>query len=161
MQYKSINLYTDGSCSNNQQQKNTGGWGFIAFDVLQPDDKVEGQGVFKNTTNQKMELQACIEGLRQAVKRWGSDGNKINIAVYSDSAYLVNCITKEWYVAWEENGWHTARKTPVKNQKQWQEILTLLRTTNIVEFNFYKVKAHAGNKWNIYVDALATNYKLR
>jgi ribonuclease HI len=100
----------------------------------------------KNTTNQRMELTACIRALEQ-IKTGG-----IEIDVYTDSAYLVNCIHQKWYERWQRNGWKNARKEPVENQDLWVRLLDLLSKQRV---RFYKVKGHSGVELNERADRLA------
>src|SRR6266849_3670390 len=112
-----IIIYTDGACSGNQFSNNKGGWGA----VLKYDDTTkEIYGGEHNTTNQRMELTACIKALEQMKT------NKIPIEIYSDSAYLINCIQQEWYKKWEKNGWKNADRKPVENRDLWKKLLALM-----------------------------------
>lgn len=80
-----IVIHCDGACSGNQYRTNTGGWGAI----LQQGRRVkEIHGGEQNTTNQRMELTACIRALEQL------KSGKYDVEVYTDSAYLVNCMQK-------------------------------------------------------------------
>lgn len=138
-----IVIFTDGACSGNQNRKNRGGWGA----VLKYGGKTkEICGGEKNTTNNRMELTACIESLK-SIKR-----NDIDIEIYSDSSYIVNCIEKKWYIRWQKNGWMTSKKKPVENRDLWEKLLELL-SDKIVTFK--KVKGHAGIELNERADELA------
>jgi ribonuclease HI len=99
-----------------------------------------------NTTNQRMELTACIMALEQL------KSGKYNVEVYTDSAYLVNCINKKWYTAWQRNGWKNAAKKPVENRDLWEKLLGLLALYKVV---FIKVTGHSGNALNERADELA------
>lgn len=139
-----IIIYTDGACSNNQSNKNYGGYGA----VLMYRDKVkEIYGGEKNTTNNIMEMMAVIKSLELLKRR------DIPVQVYSDSAYIVNCINNKWYVNWRENGWKTSKKTAVENKELWQKLLDLIES--IKSFEIIKVKGHAGNEYNEIADELA------
>jgi len=138
-----IDIYTDGACSGNQFRKNTGGWGAI---LISADKSKEIFGGEKDTTNNRMELKACIMGLCE-VKR-----EDTAIRLYSDSAYIVNCINNKWYVKWEKNGWKTSKKEPVENRDLWEELLLLVKKFNI---EFIKVKGHSGIELNERADELA------
>ena len=138
-----IVIYCDGACSGNQRRSNTGGWGAI----LQYGGRVkEIYGGELDTTNQRMELTACIKALEQ-VKRPGYE-----IDVYTDSAYLFNCITRKWYLNWQRNGWKNARKEPVENRDLWERLLTLLSLHRVT---FHKVAGHSADKLNERADKLA------
>lgn len=137
---KEIIIYTDGACSGNP---GPGGWGA----VLMHKDKVkEISGGEFETTNQRMELTAVVEALKALkIRDW-------DITVYSDSAYLVNAVTKNWLGNWQANGWKNSRKEPVANQDLWQDLIRLMRLNRV---KVQKVKGHSGDKWNERCDRLA------
>lgn len=133
-----IDIYTDGGCRGNP---GPGGWAAIIYEGPKPK---EISGAEKNTTNQRMELRAAIEGLR-CLKE------PSRVRLYSDSVYLLNALNEGWLVKWESNGWKTAKKTPVKNADLWRELLGLSRFHKV---EWVKVKGHAGNPGNERCDAL-------
>jgi len=138
-----IMIYTDGACSGNQNKKNFGGWGAI----LKFGGKTkEISGGEADTTNNRMELTACIEGLK-ALKR-----DDIDVEIFSDSSYIVNCINKEWYKTWQKNGWKTSKKQSVENIDLWKELLKLIDGKRV---KFTKVKGHSGIELNERADELA------
>ncbi|MCB9088438.1 MAG: ribonuclease HI [Calditrichae bacterium] len=138
-----IIVYCDGACAGNQNQRNIGGWGVV---IRQAGKTRRLYGGEKNTTNNRMELTACIKAL-EAV-----EGAEAPIEIYSDSAYLVNCFQQRWYVNWQRNGWKNAKKQPVENQDLWQRILALVGKAKV---SFHKVKGHAGVELNELADGLA------
>jgi ribonuclease HI len=138
----SITIYCDGACSGNQSAKNVGGWGAV---LNYRGHVKELHGGVRNTSNQRMELTACIKAL-EAIKA------KKPITIFSDSAYLVNCIHQRWYERWQRNGWKNAKKQPVENKDLWMRLLELL---NDHEVTFHKVEGHAGVELNERADALA------
>ena len=78
------------------------------------------------------------------------------VKIYTDSAYIANCFADKWYVKWRENGWKTSDKQPVKNQDLWTRILALyIKYHTRFDIEIIKVKSHAGNVYNEYVDAMA------
>ena len=102
-----LTIFTDGACSFNP---GPGGW---AARLLYRDGRVVELGGFvPETTNNRMELQAAIEGLRAAP-------SDVAITLVTDSEYLRKGIT-EWIHGWKKRGWHTAAKKPVLNQDLWQ-----------------------------------------
>ena len=127
---KILNIYTDGACSGNQNETNTGGWGAI---LEYGDHSRELYGGQENTTNNRMELTAVIEALR-ALKR---DGLKIR--VFTDSSYVANCFLQKWYLSWQKNGWQTSQKTPVENRELWEDLLSLVDKHKV---QFFRVKGH-------------------
>jgi ribonuclease HI len=138
-----IIIYCDGACSGNQYRTNTGGWGAI----LQQGSRLkEIHGGEQNTTNQRMELTACIRALQQI------KSGKYDVEVYTDSAYLVNCMEKKWYATWQQNGWRNAARKPVENRDLWEKLLSLI---SLYKVRFIKVAGHAGNKLNERADELA------
>ena len=142
-----IIIYCDGACSNNQQRENLGGWGAIlSFDGSKTKEIHGGE---QNTTNNRMELTACIRAL-EAVKR-----KDLHVEVYSDSAYMVNCINQKWYKKWQLNGWKTSKKEPVENKDLWLRLLKLL---DGLQVSFKKVKGHANIELNERADFLAKKW---
>lgn len=137
---KVVELYTDGACSGNP---GPGGWGAIL--VYQGKEK-ELYGSARNTTNQRMEIQAVIEGLKAVkVKDW-------EVRVYSDSAYVVNAFNQDWLGKWQSNGWRNSKKEDVANQDLWRELIILARQNRLT---MCKVKGHAGHEYNERCDRLA------
>jgi len=131
---KTVSIYTDGACSGNQFDTNTGGWGAI----LEYGGAVkELSGGEADTTNNRMELCALIAALG-ALREKG-----IAVRVFSDSSYLVNCLGNRWYERWQENGWRTQAKKPVENRDLWERLIAYLPH---YDFRFYLVKGHVSGK---------------
>src|SRR6266403_1009636 len=105
---KKVQLITDGACLGNP---GPGGWAAI---LRYGDKKRELSGSSPQTTNNRMELTAAIEGLR-AIKE------PVEVEVVTDSEYLKNGIT-QWIHGWKRNGWKTSAKKPVVNQDLWMEL---------------------------------------
>jgi ribonuclease HI len=139
-----IVIYCDGACSNNQQKENRGGWGAV---LLFGDKAKEISGGEANTTNNRMELLACIRAL-EAIKN-----RALPVAVFTDSAYLHNCLEQKWYRRWQRNGWRTAGKKPVVNKDLWLRLLAL--NEQFPHISFHKVAAHSHIAWNERADRLA------
>lgn len=129
-----IHIYTDGACSGNQLETNIGGYGAI---LVYGKHEKEIYGGEINTTNNKMELLALIEGLK-AIKKPNQ-----TVYVYSDSSYLINCFKEKWYIKWQNNNWRTSQKTPVENQDLWEVLISLIAEHNVT---FYRVKGHISLK---------------
>jgi ribonuclease HI len=144
MEKEKIIIYSDGACSGNQFEENTGGWGAVLRFGDQKEKEIYGGE--RNTTNNRMELTACIRAL-QEIKR-----KDLEIEIYSDSAYIVNCIQQKWYVKWQKNGWKTKAKTPVENKDLWVQLLSLVNKYGVT---FKKVKGHANIELNERADTLA------
>ena len=136
---KNVILYTDGACSGNP---GVGGWGAI---LLFGEHRLEISGGDAETTNNRMELLAVIEGLERLKY-------PCHVDIYSDSSYTVNGFTEGWVYSWEKNGWKKADKKPVLNVDLWQRLLNLTRVHEVV---FHWVKGHAENELNNRCDYLA------
>ncbi len=133
-----IKIYTDGSCLSNP---GNGGWAAI-ININGEIKKISGNE--KNTTNNRMELMAPINALKNI-------NSKDLIEIFTDSKYVKNGIT-EWINTWVLNNWKTSKKENVKNKDLWLELHKLNQSLN-VKWNW--VKAHAGNPLNEEVDMLA------
>ena len=136
---KRVTLYTDGACSGNP---GPGGWGVV---LLYGDHRKELNGGDPETTNNRMEITAVIEGLK-ALKF------PCEVDIYSDSAYTVNAFREHWVDGWARSGWKKADKKPVLNADLWQELLELTHKHKVI---FHKVKGHADNELNNRCDELA------
>lgn len=118
-----VKLYTDGACKGNP---GPGGWGVV---LRYGEHEKQLWGGEKETTNNRMELKAAIEGLA-ALKR------PCQVVLTTDSQYVRKGIT-EWIHGWRKNGWKTAAKKPVKNADLWQE-LDALAAKHSVEWRWVK-----------------------
>jgi ribonuclease HI len=137
-------VFTDGASEGNP---GPGGWGA----VLVVDGKViaEDYGSEGHTTNNRMELRAMIAGLEML-----PPDTEIN--VYTDSELIVNILTK-WAPLWEANGWKKKSPGPIANLELVQRAYELSRARPKAHIRW--IKAHVGNRWNEYADALATAYR--
>lgn len=136
---KTIDVYTDGSCSGNP---GPGGWGAI---LKFGSHEKEMSGGMSSTTNNRMELFAVISAL-------GALKEKCKVNVHSDSTYVVHAFEKKWIDNWQRNGWMTSDKKPVENQDLWRLMLIVVKKH---EVSFFKVPAHADHVLNNRCDALA------
>ena len=136
---KQVTLYTDGACSGNP---GPGGWGVV---LIYQENKKELSGYQPETTNNRMELFAAIQGL-SALKE------SCVVNLYSDSSYLVNAFEKHWIEKWQRNGWKTSTKSPVENQDLWKLLLIHVRKHQV---RFIKVKGHSDNQYNNRCDEMA------
>ena len=134
-------IYTDGACSGNP---GPGGWGAVILDKDENQKNISGKE--KDTTNNRMELMAPIMALKK-IK------TNSEITIYTDSTYVKNGIT-EWIKKWEQNGWKSANKKPVKNKDLWIKLDGLSKKNKIT---WIWVKGHSNNKYNNIADALATH----
>lgn len=144
-----IIIYTDGGCIGNGEDNNIGGYGVV---LKYKRHYKELKGSDRNTSNNRMEMKACIEALKAIKDDW--KGHLIKL--HSDSAYIVDCINDKWYVKWREFDWHRnkAKTKPVKNPDLWRELIDLYEGMPKVEF--IKVKGHSGIPLNEKADELAT-----
>ena len=136
---KHVDLYTDGACSGNP---GPGGYGIIL--VYNGKEKELSEG-FAETTNNRMEILAVINGLK-ALKE------PCEVTVYSDSKYVVDAVNKNWLYNWEENDWRRSNKEPVLNPELWMELLVLMEEH---EVSFVWVKGHNEHPQNERCDRLA------
>ncbi len=138
---KEVDLYTDGACCGNP---GPGGWcAILKYKTAQ---KVIS-GSEKDTTNNRMELTAVIEGLKVL-----KEPCKVNC--FTDSAYICNAINKKWIDSWQARGWKRGEKKPVLNPDLWQEIVKLT-TLHDVTFNW--IKGHNGQPENEMCDRVAVS----
>jgi ribonuclease HI len=136
---KTIHLYTDGACSGNP---GPGGWAAI----LQFGDKErELCGGEPETTNNRMELTAVIEGLR-ALKE------PCRVELTSDSKYVIDSVTKGWVYGWQKRGWMKSDKKPALNVDLWERLLPLLAAHDV---HFHWIRGHSGHPQNERCDKLA------
>lgn len=136
---KDVELFTDGACSGNP---GPGGWGAI---LRYRGVEKELSGGEANTTNNRMELSAAIEGLA-ALKE------PCRVTLTSDSKYLTDGITKGWARSWKRNGWRKADKKPALNADLWERLLFQMDRHDVT---IVWVKGHAGHPENERCDALA------
>jgi len=133
-------IYTDGACKGNP---GPGGWGAWLKSGTSEKDLFGGE---LNTTNNRMELTAVIEGLA-ALKR------PCKVLLYLDSQYVRKGIT-EWIRGWKAKGWVTASKEPVKNVELWKRLDALVNEGgHQIEWRW--VKGHSGDPGNERADMLA------
>ncbi len=139
---KCIELFTDGACSGNP---GPGGWGVV---LRYNGHEKELSGGEANTTNNRMELTAAIEGL-SALKE------PCKVRLVTDSKYVADGITKGWAESWRKNNWRKADKKPALNPDLWEKLLNLISEHNVtIEW----VKGHAGHPENERCDQLAVAY---
>jgi ribonuclease HI len=136
-----IIMYTDGACL-----RNPGGAGGYGVVLLYDDQRVELQGGFRRTTNNRMEIMAAIVGLQALT----NDGCRVR--VYSDSQYLVNSMSKRWVHSWQRKGWKKKYGKPCANIDLWIELLSLCKRHKVV---FEWIRGHSGNVENQRCDFLA------
>lgn len=136
---KTVYLYTDGACSGNP---GPGGYGAI---LKYGSYEKEISGGEAETTNNRMELTAVIEGLLAL-------NEKCHVILTSDSKYVIEALEKGWAKNWQKNGWKRADKKPALNPDLWQKLLEL---TDFHEMEYVWVKGHAGHPENERCDSMA------
>ena len=135
---KEVEIFTDGACRGNP---GPGGWGaLLRFNGVER----ELYGGEAQTTNNRMELLAAIEGLKALKER-------CSVVLTTDSVYVRSGIT-EWLANWKKRGWKTAARKPVKNADLWQ-LLDEQNQRHQVEWKW--VKGHSGHRENEIADQLA------
>lgn len=133
-----VELFTDGACKGNP---GPGGWGAL---LKYGANEKELWGGEDNTTNNRMELMAAIEGLKALTR-------PCQVVLTTDSKYVKQGIN-QWLAGWKKNGWKTASKQPVKNKDLWQ---ALDKECSRHEVEWHWVKGHAGHAGNERADQLA------
>ncbi len=136
---KQVTLYTDGGCSNNP---GPGGYGVV---LIYQKKRKELSAGYRKTTNNRMELMACIMGLK-ALKY------PCSVKLYSDSQYVVNGIQKGWARRWKARGWMRTPEEPAENADLWSQLLELCEKHRV---ELVWVRGHAGNRGNERCDELA------
>ena len=135
---KSVEVFTDGACRGNP---GPGGWGVLMRYGTEERSLFGGE---KDTTNNRMELTAVIEGLAALTQ-------PCQVMLTSDSTYVLKGI-QEWMPNWKKRGWKTASKKPVKNVDLWQKLDRVIGEHKI---DWRWVKGHSGHRENEIADQLA------
>lgn len=136
---ETVTVYTDGGALNNP---GPGGYGIV---IIRGKERVEMSGGFRKTTNNRMELMACIVALERLKP-------PSVVTLYSDSRYVVDGITKGWAKRWQKNNWMRTKTDPAVNPDLWERLLALCRLHAV---SFVWVKGHAGHPENECCDRLA------
>ena len=139
---KKVEIFTDGACSGNP---GPGGWGAVLRFGGREKELCGGDD---DTTNNRMELTACIEAL-SALKE------PCEVTLTTDSQYVVNGMTKGWASSWQKNGWIKSDKKPAQNPDLWEKLLELSKQHKLT---FVWITGHAGHPENERCDALAVGY---
>jgi ribonuclease HI len=142
---KEVVIYTDGACSGNP---GPGGYGVV---LLFGHHRKEISGGRKNTTNNRMELMAAIEGLR-CLK------TPCKVTLFSDSQYMVQSIRQRWVYKWQAQGWMRNKKEHALNVDLWKQLIPLLEKHDV---DFRWTRGHAGNSENERCDVLAVTASQR
>ena len=138
-------VYTDGGATPNP---GPGGYGVV---IRNKEKRKELSGGFRLTTNNRMEILACIKGLESLTE-------KSNVVLFSDSQYVVNAIEKGWAKNWRAKNWKAPKGELRRNHDLWKKLLSADEKHD-VEFRW--VKGHAGNMDNERCDQLASQMAKR
>lgn len=130
-----IRIYTDGACSGNP---GPGGYGII---LTSGPYKKELSAGYRLTTNNRMELLACIVAL-EAIKQPGHE-----VVIYSDSKYVCDAVEKKWLF-----GWHAKGYQKIKNPDLWQRFYKIFKAHRV---KFHWIRGHNGHPMNERCDVLA------
>ena len=136
---KQVEIFTDGACSGNP---GPGGWGTVLRFGAHEKELSGGEA---NTTNNRMELTAVIEGLK-ALKE------PCAVTLTTDSKYVCDSVNKRWVYGWKAKGWKKSDGKPALNVDLWEQLLPLLERHKVT---FIWVKGHAGHPENERCDSLA------
>ena len=136
-----IIIYTDGGCTGNP---GPGGYGAVIIDGESRSELAQG---YRRTTNNRMELMACIAALDTLEA-------PADVILHSDSRYVVNGISKGWARKWRANGWMRTKSDAAQNSDLWSRLLDLCDEHRV---RFVWVHGHAGNRENERCDRLATD----
>lgn len=134
-------IYTDGACSGNPGK---GGWGTVVY--FSDRSVWELGGMEPETTNNRMEMQAAIAGLKFLAKSQQAR----SVTVYTDSEYVKNGIT-QWIRGWKNKNWKTSTGKPVLNRDLWE----ILDELNSPQIRWEYVRGHSGNEGNERCDTIA------
>lgn len=136
---KKVMMYTDGACGGNP---GPGGYGCI---LVYKGNEREIHGGDAQTTNNRMELSAVIEGLSAL-------NEPCEVVVTSDSKYVTDAINRGWLESWRAHGWKKADKKPVLNIDLWEKLIPLIEKHDV---KFEWIKGHNGHEYNERCDRMA------
>ena len=139
MKRRKIKIYTDGSYL---PSKDKGGWASLIDDG---ENKIMLFGSDTETTNNRMEMKAVLEALKEIKE-------PSDITITSDSTYVLNPIDKKWLNTWEQNDWKKSDRTPVKNIEMWKELKKELKKHKV---KTVWVEGHSGHFENELCDDIA------
>lgn len=141
-------IYTDGACSGNP---GPGGWGTVIY--FENGGIQELGGDEPQTTNNRMEMQAAIAGLKYLLESAQSDP----VSLHTDSEYVLKGMT-QWIQGWKRRGWKNAAKKPVLNRDLWEILDDLHQRANQQldkPLTWIYVRGHSGDEGNERCDTIA------
>jgi ribonuclease HI len=133
-----VEIFTDGACRGNP---GPGGWGVV---LRYGRHEKEMYGGEPETTNNRMELMAAIQGLESLTR-------PCKVSLTTDSVYVRSGIT-QWLPAWKQRGWKTSGGKPVKNIDLWKRLDQAAQAHDV---SWHWVKGHSGHPENERADVLA------
>lgn len=142
-------VYTDGACSGNP---GPGGFGCVITDGA---SVVEVGGHSRETTNNRMELQALLEALK-----FLQDRSPEEVQIYTDSVYVIRGAT-QWIWGWSKRSWRNSEGKDVLNQDLWKEYLTLAISLSKKKLKFHYCRGHQGTPGNERCDEIAVDFSKR
>lgn len=149
-------IFTDGACSNNGKIDAIGGWGFVIFkDGIIISLK---HGITKNTTNNREELQAILQTLKELEHIISYTDGQIQANIYTDSAY-VHGICTDWGWKWQSRDWTRPGGKPIENLDLVKSIFHYLynnKNFQRCKVQFFKLAGHSNILGNEIADGLAT-----
>ena len=142
---QNVTLYTDGAARGNPD--GPGGYGAVLQFVDSQGNLHEREfsAGYIRTTNNRMELTAFIEALRQLKE-------PCEVRYCSDSQYVINGLQKGWAKGWQRRGWKKSDGSPALNPDLWAQALEQEARHKIT---YVWVKGHAGHPENERCDQLA------
>ncbi len=143
---KTFDIWSDGA--SNGKTGDPGGWAAVLRESGGTTIAISGSA--PSTTNNRMELQAILEGLTAL----GLE--RVKVTVHTDSAYCKNPFTNKWIYKWQRTGWKSYGGDPVANRDLWEQLLALDR---IHEIHWHKIRGHAGIPENEIADTMAVKAK--
>ena len=136
---RKVTIHTDGACKGNP---GPGGYGVVLVCGKHRKELAAG---YTRTTNNRMELLAAIAALEALTE-------PCEVALFSDSKYLVRAIEERWIDGWRKRGWINSSKEPVKNRDLWERLLEAMAPHRV---SWHWLKGHAGHRENERCDELA------
>lgn len=143
-------IFADGACRGNP---GPGAWGVMIQDA-KGEVILKSSGIDVPTTNNKMELEGVIRGLKGLIEKWVEEGvseRETPVFVYSDSKYVTEGISN-WITGWKNRGWKKADGKEPENILLWKELDELKSNFDHIKFNW--VKGHAGHPQNEMCDQM-------
>lgn len=147
---KSLLLFTDGACSGNP---GPGGYGSI---LVWPEGKVLELGSGRSeTTNNRMEMTAVLEGLKHFEDTSGP------LCIFTDSTYVIRGIT-QWIWGWKKRGWKSSSGGTVANRDLWEALDHLVKERKkLGSLEWKYLRGHSGTPGNERCDEIAVGFTKR